>query len=141
MRRRKRAPALARRPSRQGRGCVLRDVPAMELRDLLYLEASAVAGNFTRAAKSLGLQTSTVSRRVGQIEDELGLTLFERGHAGVHLTSSGKALLPHIRRALADLQALRQVGEQTGNGLLGEISAAADSRSLSKCPSQASCGG
>ena len=93
----------------------------MELRDLLYLEASAVAGNFTRAAKSLGLQTSTVSRRVGQIEDELGLTLFERGHAGVQLTSSGKALLPHIRRTLADLQALHQVGEQTGNGLLGEV--------------------
>lgn len=87
----------------------------------MYLEASAVAGNFTRAAKSLGLQTSTVSRRVGRIEDELGLTLFERSHAGVHLTSGGKALLPHIRRALAELQAIQQVSEQTGNGQVGEL--------------------
>ena len=93
----------------------------MEMRDLIYLEASACAGNFTRAAKSLGLQTSTVSRRIGRIEDELGLTLFERGHAGVYLTASGKALLPHIRRTLADLQTLRQVGEKTGNGLVGEV--------------------
>ena len=51
----------------------------MEIRDLMYLEASAAAGNFTRAAKSLGINTSTISRRVGRFEDELGLALFERG--------------------------------------------------------------
>jgi DNA-binding transcriptional LysR family regulator len=96
-------------------------VLAVELRDLVYLDASAIAGNFTRAAKSLGLQTSTISRRIGQIEDELGLALFERGHAGVHLTSSGKALLPHIRRALAELNTIRHVGKQTSSGFLGEI--------------------
>jgi DNA-binding MarR family transcriptional regulator len=50
----------------------------MEIRDLMYLEASAAAGNFTRAAKSLGLDSSTISRRVGRFEDELGLALFER---------------------------------------------------------------
>ncbi len=93
----------------------------MEFRDLMYLEASAVAGNFTRAAKSLGLNTSTVSRRIGKIEDELGLTLFERGHAGVHLTSGGNALLPHIRRALAELQMIRNVSAQTGSGIAGDV--------------------
>ena len=74
----------------------------MDIRDLMYLEASAAAGNFTRAAKSLRIDTSTISRRVGRFEDELGLALFERGHDGVRLTSGGKAVLPHIRRALAD---------------------------------------
>ncbi len=93
----------------------------MEIRDLMYLEASATAGNFTRAAKSLGINTSTVSRRVGRFEDEVGLALFERGHAGVHLTSGGKAVLPHIRRALAELDAIRQAGEQSGNGVVGEV--------------------
>ncbi|MDA8048894.1 MAG: LysR family transcriptional regulator [Rhodospirillales bacterium] len=87
----------------------------------MYLEASATAGNFTRAAKSLGINTSTVSRRVGRFEDEVGLALFERGHAGVHPTSGGKAVLPHVRRALAELAAIRQAGEQTGNGLVGEV--------------------
>jgi hypothetical protein len=55
----------------------------MEIRDLLYLEASAAAGNFTHAAKSLGINTSTISRRMGRFEDELGLALFERGHVRI----------------------------------------------------------
>ena len=87
----------------------------------MYLEASAAAGNFTRAAKSLGINTSTISRRVGRFEDELGLALFERGHGGVRLTSGGKAVLPHIRRALAELDAIRHAGDQNGNGIVGEV--------------------
>ena len=93
----------------------------MEIRDLTYLMASASAGNFTRAAESLGLNTSTISRRVGRLEDELGLTVFERGHAGVRLTAGGKAVLPYIRRALADLDAIRHAGDQNGSGVVGEV--------------------
>ena len=93
----------------------------MEIRDLMYLEASAAAGNFTRAARSLGINASTISRRVGRIEDELGLALFERGHAGIRLTSGGKAVLPHIQRALAELDTIRHAGDQNGNGIVGEI--------------------
>ena len=93
----------------------------MEIRDLMYLDASATAGNFTRAAKSLGLNASTISRRVGLFEDELGLAIFERQHAGVRLTPGGKAVLPHIRRALTELDAIRHAGEQNGNGVVGEV--------------------
>ncbi|HEV2100506.1 MAG TPA: LysR family transcriptional regulator, partial [Stellaceae bacterium] len=73
----------------------------MKLRDLEYLIASVAAGNFTRAAKSLRISTSTISRRVGRLEDELGLAVFERGHGGVRLTKGGKAVLLHARRAVA----------------------------------------
>jgi DNA-binding transcriptional LysR family regulator len=93
----------------------------MEVRDLLYIEASAAAANFTRAAKSLGINTSTISRRVSRLEDELGLALFERGSAGVRLTSGGKTLLPHVRRALAELDAIKLAGSQNGSGLVGEV--------------------
>jgi DNA-binding transcriptional LysR family regulator len=99
----------------------LQSLSDMEIRDLLYLEASAAAGNFTHAARALGVNTSTISRRVGRFEDELGLALFERGHAGVRLTTGGKAVLPHIRRALAELDAVRRTGDQNGNGMGGEI--------------------
>lgn len=87
----------------------------------MYLEASAAAENFTRAAKSLGINTSTISRRVGRFEDELGLALFERGHGGVRQTSGGKALLAHIQRALAKLDAIRHAGGQNGNGIVGKV--------------------
>jgi DNA-binding transcriptional LysR family regulator len=66
----------------------------MEVRDLMYIEASAAAANFTRAAKSLGINTSTISRRVSRLEDELGLALFERGAAGVRLTTGGNGQHP-----------------------------------------------
>ena len=93
----------------------------MEIRDLMYLEASAAAGNFTRAAKSLGINTATISRRLGRFEDELDLALFERSHAGIRLTSGGKAILPHIRRALAELDAIRHSGDRNGHGIVGEV--------------------
>src|SRR5271154_3497066 len=93
----------------------------MEIRDLEYLLASADAGNFGRAAKSLGLNTSTISRRIGRLEDELGLALFERGHAGGRLTAGGRAVIRHVRRALAELDAVKHTGIQNGSGGAGEI--------------------
>jgi DNA-binding transcriptional LysR family regulator len=93
----------------------------MEVRDLMYIEASAAAANFTRAARSLGINTSTISRRVGRIEDELGLALFERSSAGIRLTNGGRALLPHVRRALAEFDAIKLAGIQNGKGLAGEV--------------------
>src|ERR1700744_4475938 len=91
----------------------------MEVRDLMYIEASAAAANFTRAAKSLGINTSTISRRVSRIEDELGLALLERGAAGVRLTNGGQALFPRPRRLRAELDAIGLGGIQNGNGLSG----------------------
>jgi DNA-binding transcriptional LysR family regulator len=93
----------------------------MEIRDLTYLVASATAGNFTRAAKSLGLNTSTVSRRIGELEDELGLALFERGRAGVRLTAGGAAVVLHGRRAIAEIDAIRCAGSRNGSGGAGEV--------------------
>ena len=67
-----------------------------------------------RSARSLGINTSTVSCRIGRFEDELGLAMFERGHAGVRLTTGGKAVLQHVRRALAELDAIRHAGDRNG---------------------------
>ncbi|HEY3908985.1 MAG TPA: LysR family transcriptional regulator [Stellaceae bacterium] len=93
----------------------------MKIRDLEYLTAAAAAGNFSRAARSLGISASTISRRVGRFEDELGLALFERGHCGVQLTKGGKAVLLHARRAIAELEAIKFSGKQIGIGAVGEI--------------------
>jgi DNA-binding transcriptional LysR family regulator len=71
----------------------------MNLADLQYLTASADAGNFARAAKAHGLHPSTISRRIGRLEDELGLTLFERGSFGIRLTGGGRSVMVHVRRA------------------------------------------
>lgn len=93
----------------------------MDIRDLEYLVASAIARNFAHAAESLGLNTSTISRRIGRLEDELGLALFERGHSGVRLTAGGRAVVHHAKRVLAELDAVRCSGTQNGSGDVGEI--------------------
>jgi DNA-binding transcriptional LysR family regulator len=93
----------------------------LKLRDLEYLVASAAEGNFSRAARSLGISTSTISRRVGRFEDELGLAVFERGHKGIRLTKGGKAVLLHARRAVAELEAVKHAGRQNGIGAVGEV--------------------
>jgi DNA-binding transcriptional LysR family regulator len=49
----------------------------MEIRDLRYLAAAASAGNFGRAAKFLGVETSTISRHIARVEDELGLAFVD----------------------------------------------------------------
>jgi DNA-binding transcriptional LysR family regulator len=93
----------------------------MDIRDLEFLVASANAGNFGRAAKTLGLNTSTISRRISKLEDELGVAIFERGHSGVRLTAGGREVMLHARRALAELDAVKQSGTQSGAGDVGVI--------------------
>ena len=90
-----------------------------DLRSLRYLSVSASAGNFGRAAISLGVQASTVSRRVARLEDELGLTIFERGHCGIRLTSGGKAVMVHVRRVLADIDAVKSSARCNASGNAG----------------------
>jgi DNA-binding transcriptional LysR family regulator len=93
----------------------------MDIQDLTYLAASADAGNLSRAARILGINTSTISRRIARLEEELGLALFERGNSGVRLTAGGKAVLLRVRRALAELDAVKHSGTQNGSGGVGEI--------------------
>ncbi|MGA7674284.1 MAG: LysR substrate-binding domain-containing protein [Rhizomicrobium sp.] len=88
---------------------------------LRYLSVSANAGNFGRAAKALGVQTSTVSRSVARTEDKLGVTLFERGHFGIRLTAAGRAVMIHVRRVLAEVEAVKTSGHRNGSGSVGQI--------------------
>ncbi len=62
------------------------------------------AGNFTRAAEALGLPTSSVSRSVAKLEDDLGITLLERTTRRVTLTEAGRAFFERAREALVGLE-------------------------------------
>jgi len=93
----------------------------MEITSLRYLLAAAEAGSFAAAARLLNLHTSTLSRHIFTIEEELGTTIFEREHSGVRLTSSGHEVLIHVRQTLADLDALTKVGRSSGVGKHGRV--------------------
>jgi DNA-binding transcriptional LysR family regulator len=61
-------------------------------------------GGFTRAAETMGLPPSSISRSVARLEQELGITLLERTTRKVSLTDAGKAFFERAREALAGLE-------------------------------------
>lgn len=61
------------------------------------------SGGFTAAAAALGLPTSSVSRSVAKLEEELGVVLLERTTRRVSLTEVGRAYFERVREALAGL--------------------------------------
>ena len=66
----------------------------MELRGLQFLVALAEAEHFGCAARATGVDVSTMSRRIGGLEDSFGVLLFERSRIGVKLTLAGIEVLP-----------------------------------------------
>ena len=59
-------------------------------------------GSFTRAGELLGYTQSNISHMVNDLETEWRVSLLERKHSGVSLTSDGVALMPYIRAVYDD---------------------------------------
>ena len=72
-------------------------MPGLEWDDLRYVLAVASAGSLAGAARSLGVNHTTVLRRVGAFEKRLGLRLFERLPTGYVLTAGGEELIAAAR--------------------------------------------
>jgi len=76
----------------------------IDLRNLRYFVAVAEAQSFRQGAAALGVRQPTVSRQVRDLEDTLGIDLFERHPGeGVRLTPTGRTFLARALRVLADL--------------------------------------
>jgi len=71
--------------------------------DFRYVKAIAEARSLGGAARALGVNHSTVFRRLGQIEHQLGSRLFERGRAGYALTPSGEEMVRLAERLGEDI--------------------------------------
>jgi DNA-binding transcriptional LysR family regulator len=74
--------------------------------DLKFVLAVASAGNLTKAARSLGVTHSTVSRRLSAFEEELGSRLFERLPDGFVPTAAGEEAVQAARRMEEEMLAL-----------------------------------
>src|SRR3954452_9826055 len=72
----------------------------MELRHLRYFVAVAEALNFTKAAALLRVAQPALSRRVQDLEEEIGVDLLKRSPRGVVLTAEGKVFLERTRQIL-----------------------------------------
>lgn len=96
----------------------------MELRQLRYFTRSAELLNFTEAAHTLYISQSTLSQQIKQLEDELGIPLFDRIGKRVHLTEAGALFLPYARQTLVDSESGKDIihdlkGLKTGELIIG----------------------
>ena len=80
----------------------------MELNQLQYFRTMAHVHHFTKAAKEASISQSALSRSIAKLEDELGVQLFDRTKRDACLTRQGRIFLPHVERALEELETARE---------------------------------
>lgn len=93
----------------------------MDVADLIAVRAVASSCSFRRAAESLGVRQSTLSRRVRRLEDELGVSLFERRPSGARLTYAGRRFLKASTAALDLLEEACASAGLAGVGGSGQL--------------------
>jgi len=78
-------------------------------------------GNISRAAESMHIAKSAVSRRLGDLEQRLGVQLFQRTTRRLHLTSSGRSFYERAVRILSDLEEAELAVSQQHGTLCGML--------------------
>lgn len=76
----------------------------MELRQLKYFIKAAELQNFTEASQASFITQSTLSQQVKQLEEEVGIPLFDRIGKRVRLTEAGKIFLPYATKTVKDAE-------------------------------------
>lgn len=94
-------------------------------RSFAYFEAVAAHGSMRKAAATLNVASSALNRQILDLEDNLGVQLFERLARGVRLTSAGEMLLGHVRRVARDFELTRSQIEDLRGLRRGHVRVAA----------------
>ncbi|MGE6375804.1 LysR family transcriptional regulator [Peribacillus muralis] len=84
----------------------------MNIQKYMAFVKAVELGSFTKAAEMLDYSQSGISRMINDLEKEWGMFLFERGRAGINLTSDGLKLLPQLKRICNEYEILmKQIGD------------------------------
>jgi DNA-binding transcriptional LysR family regulator len=93
----------------------------MELRHLRYAIAVAEELHFGRAAARLHMSQPPLSQQIRQIEEELGVKLFERTKRSVKLTAAGQTFVGEARAILKHMEAAAKATIRAGHGEIGRL--------------------
>lgn len=93
----------------------------MNLRDLKYLVTVADTHHFSQAAERCFVSQPTLSGQIKKLEEELGVTLFERTKRSVETTHLGDAIVAQARQVLEQAEALRQLAQSYQDPLVGPL--------------------
>lgn len=90
----------------------------LDLDAVFIIMTLARDGSLARASRTLGLPRSTLTRRVGLLEETLGVRLVERGHRHLRLTEAGRLL---VQQGAPLVDAARQVEAELQEGSQGRL--------------------
>jgi len=93
----------------------------MDLRRLRYFVAAAEELSFNRAAQRLRIAQPPLSNQIKQLEEELGVRLFERTSRGVRMTEAGETLLEEARRIFVQVDQTINLVRRVGYGEVGRL--------------------
>jgi DNA-binding transcriptional LysR family regulator len=88
----------------------------LDIRQLHYFVAVAEDEHVGRAAERLHISQSPLSRQIAQLEEKLGLTLFERSQQRIRLTTDGHTFLQETRAFLTHANRLESLARRLGRG-------------------------
>jgi LysR family transcriptional regulator, hydrogen peroxide-inducible genes activator len=93
----------------------------MTLTELRYIVAVARERHFGRAAETCFVSQPTLSVAVKKLEEELGVTLFERGPGEVSVTPSGEKIVEQAQRVLEEAARIREIAAAGRDPLAGPL--------------------
>jgi DNA-binding transcriptional LysR family regulator len=93
----------------------------IDLASLRYTILAANHRSFRAAALTLGVRPSVISRRIRDLEDTIGVSIFERFSGGIRLTDAGAEFVGAIRRTLDDIDAAISTAGTAGLGGSGRL--------------------
>ncbi len=93
----------------------------MEIYQLRTLLAVARLGHLTRASEQLHMTQPAVSKQIRALEEQLGVTLFERTPVGMTPTKACQTLIPHAEQTLEQATILINVAREMGGEMAGVL--------------------
>jgi DNA-binding transcriptional LysR family regulator len=93
----------------------------VDLHQIRYFLAAAEHMNYARAARISGVHNSTLSRQVRHLEDNLGVSLFERHRNGIRLTAAGQKFFVRAQRFMRELDRAVTHATQAGRAEVGDM--------------------
>lgn len=93
----------------------------MTLTELRYIVAVARERHFGRAAESCHVSQPTLSVAIKKLEDELGITLFERRQHDVNITPIGERIVSQARVVLEEADTIRHIAREGRDDLKGQL--------------------
>jgi DNA-binding transcriptional LysR family regulator len=92
-----------------------------DLNALVVFAKVVEAKSFSEAARRLGMPISTVSRRVAELEDQLGVRLIDRSTRNLRLTNVGSEVLEHAQRSVEASEAVQSIVSNQQSNVTGTL--------------------